>query len=278
MKTDPICGMTVDERTALSAERDGRSYYFCCEGCRRTFLAQSVGPAPSLPILGPSPTLKTLPILDSPGQAEAVAPSPASCCGHGMGHGGRAVIPSPTAEYFCPMCPGVESDKPGVCPKCGMALERARPARPAHKTIYTCPMHPEVQQDQPGDCPKCGMALEPATIEVEEGPDPELTDMTRRFVWAAALAAPLLIVSMGEMVGLPLHRWLSADANAWLQLALATPVVLWAGLPLLHRGVNSLRHASPNMFTLILLGVGAAYGFSLAAVVAPGLFPASVLV
>jgi Cu+-exporting ATPase len=140
-------------------------------------------------------------------------------------------------------------------------------------TIYTCPMHPEIEQDHPGACPKCGMALEPKTIAASPEDDGELRDMTRRFFVAACLSAPLLVLAMGPMIGMPMDHWLGTSASAWLQLALATPVVLWAGWPLLVRGVRSIATRHLNMFTLIAVGVGAAYGYSLFAVLAPGAFP-----
>jgi Cu+-exporting ATPase len=157
-----------------------------------------------------------------------------------------------------------------------MALEKnplARRTKPRAKTIYTCPMHPEVRQDHPGSCPKCGMALEPVQAEVlEEDDDPELRDMTRRFWVAAALGIPVLVLAMGPMVGLSL---VSPWVSSWLQFALATPVVLWAGWPLLVRGVRSIATMRLNMFTLIAIGVLAAYGYSLAALFVPDLFPMS---
>ena len=132
------------------------------------------------------------------------------------------------------MCPGVESDKPGDCPKCGMALER-NPAwvAPAEgKTIYTCPMHPEVQQDHPGDCPKCGMALEPQTVtaDTSEEENTELTDMTRRFWIGGALALPVFLLAMAHLIPALRHEsWVMGDASRWIQFILSTPVVLWAG-------------------------------------------------
>ncbi len=153
----------------------------------------------------------------------------------------------------------------------------AMPSSPAshEPTIYTCPMHPEIEQDGPGPCPKCGMALEPKTISAAPEDDSELRDMTRRFIVAACLSAPLLVHAMGPMIGVPVDHWLGTSTSAWLQLALATPVVLWAGWPLLLRGLRSIATRHLNMFTLIAVGVGAAYGYSLVAVLAPGEFPAN---
>ena len=182
----------------------------------------------------------------------------------------RAEIPA-EAAYFCPMCAGVESDEPGNCPKCGMALEPVNGGA-VSKTQYTCPMHPEIVRDEPGACPICGMALEPVTVTADHGPSPELIDMTRRFWVGAVFAVPLLVITMGEM--LPGFADLVRAAwNPWVQLALAVPVVLWAGLPFFVRGWQSIAGRNLNMFTLIAIGTGTAFIYSLVAVLAPGLFP-----
>lgn len=141
-------------------------------------------------------------------------------------------------------------------------------------TTYTCPMHPEIVEDHPGDCPLCGMALEPMGIPTDE-PNPELIDFTRRFWVSAALSIPLLILTMGPMVGLPFREWIGERTTILIELALATPVVLWAAIPFFKRGWNSILNRSPNMWTLIMLGVGAAYGYSVVAALAPGSFPPS---
>ena len=168
-------------------------------------------------------------------------------------------------------------EEPGACcdhPAPGAAGAASRPADPG--TIYTCPMHPEIEQVGPGSCPKCGMALEPKTISAEEPDDPEMRSMTVRFWTSAALTVPLLILTMGRMIpGLPIEGWMSSPVGPWLELLLATPVVLWGGWPFFVRAVESVRHRSLNMFTLIGLGVAVAYVYSLAATVAPGIFPAS---
>ncbi len=148
------------------------------------------------------------------------------------------------------------------------------PADPG--AIYTCPMHPEVEQVGPGSCPKCGMALEPKTVTAEEPDDPELRSMTVRFWVSAALTVPLLVLTMGRMIpGLPIERFMSSSVGPWLELLLATPVVLWGGWPFFVRAVDSVRHRSLNMFTLIGLGVAVAYLYSLVATIAPGIFPTS---
>lgn len=199
-----------------------------------------------------------------------------SCC---QGHESHdAVAPPQGARYFCPMCPGVESDRPGTCPKCGMALERNPAWKPDAKTIYTCPMHPEVRRDQPGTCPKCGMALEPMTVSGGDEPeeDTELADMTRRFLWCAVLTLPVFLSAMAHLVPSWSHSaWANGDTARWMQFMLTTPVVLWGAWPFFLRAWQSARHRSMNMFTLIALGVGAAYAFSTAAMLAPSWFPAS---
>jgi Cu+-exporting ATPase len=158
-----------------------------------------------------------------------------------------------------------------------IVLTPTLPARPAPPgTLYTCPMDPEIVRDRPGPCPICGMALEPMIIGAEDEADPELAEMSRRFWISLALTVPLLLLSMGEMVtGLGLHSLVGGQALIWLQLALASPVVLWGGWPFFERAWTSLKSRQLNMFTLIALGTGAAYLFSLAAAVAPSLFPDS---
>ncbi|CAO3449620.1 Lead, cadmium, zinc and mercury transporting ATPase (EC 3.6.3.3) (EC 3.6.3.5); Copper-translocating P-type ATPase (EC 3.6.3.4) [Azospirillum largimobile] len=156
------------------------------------------------------------------------------------------------------------------------APELAGQASPHKGVIYTCPMHPEIRQEGPGNCPICGMALEPVGTSLEEGPNPELIDMTRRFWIGLVLSVPLLVMEMGSHIpALGLHDLVPPRISIWIQLLLATPVVLWAGWPLLERGWQSFRRRSLNMFSLIALGVGVAYLFSLVATFLPGLFPAS---
>src|SRR2546427_5653521 len=176
--------------------------------------------------------------------------------------------------YICPMHPEVRQRGPGNCPKCGMTLEPMVAARPATK--WTCPMHPQIVRDEPGSCPICGMALEPMTVTADEGRNPELVDMTRRFWIGLALTVPLLTSMVGDRLpGEPLRHLISPRVSAWVQLVLATPVVLWAGWPFFVRGWASIVNRSLNMFTLIALGTGTAYLYSVAATVAPGLFPES---
>ena len=168
--------------------------------------------------------------------------------------------------YFC--CPSCAS-KFTADPARYLAPPADRPAAPVPKgAVYTCPMHPEVRQDHPGACPKCGMALEPEAVTADEGPNPELVDMTRRFWIGAALSLPVFLIAMSDLLpGRPLHAYMSV--LNWLQLILATPVVLWCGWPFFKRAWASVVHHSPNMFTLIALGVGAAYLYSVAATAFP---------
>jgi Cu+-exporting ATPase len=199
--TDPVCGMSVDPASARhSADFAGKTYYFCCAGCREKFLAEP-------------------------------------------------------RRYV------------------GEALVEAAASAPAG-TIYTCPMHPEVRQIGPGSCPICGMALEPAMPAAETGPNPELADMTRRFWVALALAVPVAALEMaGHFVNL--DAIVTPQASNWIQLVLATPVVLWAGWPFFVRGARSIVSRNLNMFTLIALGTGVAWAYSVVATVVPGVFPAA---
>ncbi|MGQ9533158.1 MAG: heavy metal-binding domain-containing protein [Desulfotomaculales bacterium] len=175
--------------------------------------------------------------------------------------------------YACPMHPEVREKGPGACPICGMALESVAPAVITAKTEWTCPMHPEIVRDSPGPCPICGMALEPRTIPEEEE-NPELIDMTRRFRWGVILTIPLVVMAMRNCIpglsGLSFYGLLK-----WVELILATPVVLWAGWPFFVRGWQSVLSRNLNMFTLIALGVGLAYGYSVVGALLPDLFPAS---
>jgi P-type Cu+ transporter len=251
---DPVCGMTVDTTKAkATAEHAGKKYYFCCTGCAQKFQSnpeQYLKPKPALVTIGPPPNPATQ--------------TPAS-----------SATNTPAAAYVCPMCPEVRESKPGACPSCGMALEPEFPAA-TRKTEYTCPMHPEIVRDQPGPCPICGMALEPRTVSASEEDNPELRDMTRRFWISVALTAPLLIIAMADMLpNMPVQRVLPAAWLPWIELLLATPVVLWGGWPFFQRGWASVANRSTNMFTLIAMGTGVAYFYSMIATLAPGIFPPS---
>ncbi|MEQ9191205.1 MAG: heavy metal translocating P-type ATPase [Alphaproteobacteria bacterium] len=252
LTTDPVCGMTVDPATAKHTARFGDvDYWFCCAGCKTKFEAD------------PAAMLARQAERE---RARASGESPAA----GAAGGGLA-----GPRHNCPLCEGGESNGPAASPKCGMALEPDAPMT-ATRTRYTCPMHPEVVRDAPGDCPICGMALEPVTVRAERTANPELVDFSRRLWLAIPLTLAVLILAMGPMVpalGAAIHRLLPGATAHWLELALATPVIVWAGWPFFERGWRSLLTGNLNMFTLIALGTGAAWAYSVLAVVAPGLFP-----
>jgi Cu+-exporting ATPase len=284
MEKDPVCGMTVDPaRAKATHEHAGRTYYFCCRGCQEKF---SADPAKYLHLGGlqvkPAPVPKTLVgIAPASSQPMQIAPAPARSPQVHMASN-VAVPVSRTVtrtanEYTCPMDPEVRQQGAGECPKCGMALEPVIAAAPATKTEYTCPMHPEIVRGEPGSCPICGMALEPRTVTAQEEKNPELVNMTRRFWISTALTIPLLLMAMSDLAPLmsPLMRLASPRTWQWLEWILATPVVLWGGWPFFVRGWRSVVTRNLNMFTLIGLGVGVAYAFSVVGTLFPGIFPAS---
>ncbi len=248
---DPVCGMVVDPaKAAWRHDHAGRTYFFCRAECLAKFKADpdhyvgSAGTPPLQPGVGPPPAMEPQPLSES-------------------------------AAYVCPVDPEVREDKPGPCPKCGMALERETVVGPRVKTEYTCPMHPEIVRDEPGACPICGMALEPRTVGLEEEDNPELRDMTRRFWIGAALSVPVVALALADIFWRDawIRKTINVAASNWIQLAFSTPVVMWAGWPLFDRGWRSIVNRSPNMFTLIAIGVGGAYLYSAAAAIAPGIFP-----
>ena len=201
------------------------------------------------------------------------APEPAAphCCGHGTTSPTSPVTPG--TVYTCPMHLDVRQEGPGVCPDCGMALEPDAAPVPG-ASGYTCPMHPDVIEAEPGSCPDCGMALEPMGIVLDTGPDPELVDMRHRFWVSLAFALPLFVIAMGEMVfGRAMHGAASPETWLWIQLGLTTPIVVWGGWPFMQRGWRSLVTRKLNMFTLIAIGSGVAYAYSLVATITPGSFP-----
>ena len=166
--------------------------------------------------------------------------------------------------YFCsPRCRAKFTAEPLRYLKPAAAPQAAPAAKPG--TIYTCPMHPEIRQVGPGSCPICGMALEPETVSAESGPNPELADMTRRFWIGLVLAVPVMALEMGGHLT-NLHMLLGRETSNWLQFVLATPVVLWAGWPFFVRGWQSLMTRNLNMFTLIAMGTGVAWVYSVVAV------------
>jgi Cu+-exporting ATPase len=245
---DPICGMEVEPNTAAAKyEYNGHTYLFCSVHCREKFKSD-----PERYVSTGSP--------------------------HPLGHEPSESQPTHEDEtYTCPMDPEVRQSKPGACPKCGMALEPMAAAAPMVKTEYVCPMHPEIVRSEPGSCPICGMALEPRTVTLEEEVNPELVDMTRRFWTSVVLTAPIFFFAMSDFLpGQPVQRLLSFEILNWVQLVLATPVVLWGGWPFFQRGWASIVNRSLNMFTLIAIGVGTAYVYSVFAALFPDFFPESV--
>lgn len=236
---DPVCGMTVDPATARSSTLGGTPHYFCGARCLSRFEANPAA------------------YLEEPKQGQP-----------------RAPLDDRGTTYVCPMDPEIKQDHPGPCPKCGMALEPASPPVRSSKTQYVCPMHPQIVRDTPGACPICGMALEPRIVHLDEEENPELVDMRRRFWVSAFFTVPLFVLGMGEMIPAdPVVALLPPGWRNVVELVLAAPVVLWGGLPFFQRAWASLKFRSPNMFTLVALGSGAAFLYSLAATLAPGLFP-----
>jgi P-type Cu+ transporter len=239
--TDPVCHMTIeDSEAAASSTYKGKTYYFCSKPCREDFDNN------------PGSYMEDRAAEKSTGSEKGI-------------------------DHTCPMHPDVRQSKPGACPKCGMALEPVEPSIPLSKTEWTCPMHPEIVRDAPGSCPICGMALEPKTVTAEEEENPELIDMTRRFNVSVVLTVPVFLIAMRHFIpGLsPLLGKVPARFLTWTELVLSTPVVLWCAWPFFVRGWQSVVTWNPNMFTLIGLGTGVAYVYSLIAALFPGLFPAS---
>jgi len=244
---DPVCGMTVDPNGGKPAiEQDGHTYRFSSASCRDKF------------VKAPQEYLTAIDSVCGMTVDRATA-------AHFARHEGKGF-------YFCSAgCKGKFEAEPAK-----YLGDRPSPEPMKPGTQYTCPMHPEIVRDKPGSCPICGMALEPMGVPTgDEGPNPELVDFTRRFWVSAVLSLPLLAVTMGPMVGLPFRDWIGEPLAGWIELALATPVVLWAALPFFHRGYESVINRSPNMWTLISLGVGAAFLYSVVATLLPGIFPHS---
>ncbi len=233
---DPVCAMTVSKDSELQTEYQGKKYFFCSEHCLHAF-------------------------KEHPEKYPGGAPVQSS------DRGDRSSL------YTCPMHPEVQQQGPGVCPKCGMALEPMGVPVAATRSGYTCPMHPEILQDHPGDCPKCGMALEAITISADEKNE-ELIGMTRRLQVCAVLSLPVFVLSMmADLMPGWLPRVLTMQLVQWIACVLATPVVLWGGWPFFVRGWNSLVTWNLNMFTLIALGVSVAWSYSMTALLLPRLFP-----
>jgi Cu+-exporting ATPase len=272
---DPICGMTVNPATAAgSFNHEGKTYYFCSAGCLQKFIAQSQG-VPASGFVGieraKKETVQHGEMIATP-RGEYIDP----VCG-------MSVAPETAAGtyefggetfYFCSAgCLNKFKQNPSI------SLEKKKEEKQLVTATkagveYTCPMHPEIVQIGPGSCPKCGMALEPKVLTLDDKPDPEYVDMKRRFWISAVLTVPVFVLAMAEM--LPnFHTIVSPKISIWIQFLLATPVVLWGGFPFFARGWQSIGNRSPNMFTLIAIGTGAAYLFSLFALFLPDFFPVS---
>jgi Cu+-exporting ATPase len=279
MAIDPICGMTVEpDRAAGRYDYKGVPYYFCAASCLEKFKADPEGalqPASSGPTeSGGRRSLRMMmPVQTAGGAIDPVC---------GMTVRPESAAGSHTYEgktyYFCALsCLTKFRDDPTgyLTPPAQRTLRTV--TAPAGATVeYICPMDPEVLETQPGACRICGMALEPKIVTMDEGPNPELRDMSFRFRLSLGPALLVMALAMSDMIpGMPLHHWVGGAALNWAQLILAAPVVLWGGAPLFQRGWLSILHRSPNMFTLIALGTGAAFGYSALATFAPGLLPTS---
>jgi Cu+-exporting ATPase len=294
---DPVCGMLVQPDSPHRLAYNGRDFVFCSPRCLELFQSQperylrpgieefekAGAPAAAEGERAPEAYL-TCPMHPDVKETALRCPK----CGMFLQLQEKPTAKTPKGEekapalggavYTCPMDPEVRQSGPGTCPKCGMALESAEPATPLTRTEWTCPMHPEVVQDGPGSCPKCGMALEPRTFSAEEEENPELVSMRRRFWVSVVLTIPLVTIAMGGLIpGFKAFLESLALPNVWgwVELGLATPVVLWGGWPFLVRGVQSVIRRSLNMFTLICLGVSVAYIYSVIAKLFPEIFPAS---
>ncbi len=270
IEIDPVCGMKVNPATAKHTYAlNGKTYYFCCPKCVEKFkaapeqyLAGSKKPAAPLVMIG-------MPAPEKPQAGGSTAAEPPHAAHK------PATASQPGVVYVCPMCPEVRETKPVPCPSCGMALEPEFPAA-ATKTEYTCPMHPEIVRSEPGSCPICGMALEPRTVTAQMEENPELRDMTRRFWISVVLTVPLLAIAMTSMLArTTVQNLLPGAWLSWVELALSAPVVLWCGWPFFQRFWTSLVNRRPNMFTLIGMGTGVAFLYSMIATIVPQIFPAS---
>jgi len=240
---DPVCGMKVSRVSSNHILHQQHDYYFCSQHCAEKFSTDPVS-------------------FEGKDQA----------CEHH--HAKKSTVQdNPDAMYFCPMCPGQEQQGPGICKSCGMALEPMAAPTLKEKTEYVCPMHPEVVRNAPGSCPKCGMALEARTVTLDEE-NPELDDMSHRLKVSTVLAVPVFILAMvADLVPSWLPSALTMSAVQWIEFVLATPVILWGGWPFFERFWLSVKTWNLNMFTLVGLGVGVAWLYSVVALLLPGLFP-----
>jgi len=288
MNIDPVCGMEVKEESPHHMIYDEHTWYFCSAHCVEKFAAKpdqySIDPVCGMRVKPESPHRMTY--ADQSyrfcsekckdkfsANPEHYTSKKKSCCGHHHTTNKANVIDDPEGMYFCPMCPGQEQKGPGTCKVCGMALEPMAAPTLNEKTEYVCPMHPEVVSDEPGSCPKCGMALESRVVTVEEN-NAELDNMNRRFNVSAVLSIPVFILAMiADLAPSWLPSFLNMGLVQWIEFTLATPVVLWGGWPFFERFVLSIKTWNLNMFTLVGLGVGVAWLYSMVALLFPSLFP-----
>ena len=306
---DPVCGMSVDPATAeAKAEYEGKTFWFCCDGCKEMFLADPAryaAPKPKAAEMVVDPVCGM--VIDKASAKQSAIRAgkrfqfcSAACKAKFVAEPDRfiALAAERAAQAEArrvkdPVC-GMEVDLATsphkasfegrdyafCCARCRekFSADPARYLRPAtappppEGTWFVCPMDPEVRERKPGACPICGMALEPELASAGAGPNPELVDMKRRFVFGLILTIPVFTLEMGGHV-FDMHRFLDPTVSNWVQLALSTPVVLGAGYPFFERGAKSLVSRYFNMFTLISLGTGVAWVYSVIATLAPGLFP-----
>src|SRR6478736_1456514 len=282
MAIDPICGMTVDPATAAgSHDHRGQRYYFCGLSCLERFKAdperalqpQLVSSAKPITTRRPLPMMQPAPAVMGPSAIDPVCGmtvQPATAAGSYEYQG--------KTYHFCATSCLIKfrNDPVHYLTPPEQRTPLVMPVPPGGVVEYICPMDPEVLETQPGACRICGMALEPKVVSLEDVGNPELEDMTRRFWLCLVPSLLVMLLAMAEMIpGLSLPQALTGSMRNWVQWLLATPVVLWGGWPFFHRGWTSVVNRAPNMFTLIAMGTGAAYGYSAVATVAPTLFPNS---
>ncbi len=275
---DPVCEMSIEEKNAAATfVHHGKIYHFCSTSCKDKFEKDPgsfAGGEKTSDEADHSHSAKPATHSEKKKDASGSCPTCSSELLPDEPHAHDVHAAKP--EYTCPMHPEIRQAGPGSCPKCGMALEPVETIVASSKIEWTCPMHPEIVRAAPGSCPICGMALEPKTISVEEKDNPELIDMTRRFKVSAVLSIPLIYIAMGGYLpAISPEKFIPMHLLKWLELVLATPVVLWGGWPFFVRGWKSIITWNPNMFTLIGLGVGVAYGYSIIAALFPEVFPSS---
>lgn len=291
---DPVCGMSVSpESAAGNFEKNGEVFFFCSNSCLETFKTQTAKTDPEKTFTADIPD--NSPEADDPKSTNHSESQPAP---QAIQIGRKRSGDADFETHIDPVCKMIVKPETAVATFehkdtkfyfCAVSCQTKFRQNPNHflnpetkaqemaksgGVEYTCPMHPEILQIGPGSCPKCGMALEPKIISLDDAPDPEFIDMKRRFWISAVLTIPVFALTMAEM--LPnFHQTISPAFSLWVQFVLATPVVLWGGFPFFVRGAQSVKNASPNMFTLIAIGTGAAFLYSIAGMFLPNFFPAS---